>query len=168
MGTPKIGDRRDVGRCNDLTCKVRVTRTTLEDGTLIEEPYRIFSWEQDSVTKKAISMQIVSFGNGPAITELAGFDPAEGDGLVTAFETGVYFDPEAWDYAKFQLPEIGDYLKLSGTHYEKWTKLTQSPNPALKKGFWKQCIRVYAPDQFLVRKQPPRPNAAQMTKIKAI
>jgi len=164
----KIGERRDVGRINDLMCKVRASSRTLPDGSEFSAAFHPFSWESDAGGGKGISMQIISFGDGPDITEVAIFNPSGEDGLLTAFEEGIYLNPVSFKWEKFLVPEIGDYLKISGNHYEKWTVLTKSPNPKLKAGFWKPCIRCYAADQFKVRRTPPKPNAKQLLKIHAV
>ena len=165
---PKIGERRDIGRVNNLTCKVRASTRTQPDGTELKAAFWPFSWKSDEGGGKGISMQIVSFGDNPDITEVSIFDPSGEDGLLTAFEEGIFLNPVTFKWEKFLVPEIGDYLKISGVHYEKWTVLKKSPNPKLKAGFWKPCIRCYSADQFKVRRTPPKPNAKQLLKLHAV
>jgi hypothetical protein len=147
--------------------RIRVSRTNIPGGEVLEEAFRIFTFESEGVTKKAISLQVTTFGDGPGITEVTCFDPDGQDGLVDAFMTGTFFSPEDWDYVPFKVPAIGDYVRMSGVHYEKWTKLTKSENPELRKGFWKSCMRCYDASKFLVRSQPAKPTG-RVTKVKAV
>jgi hypothetical protein len=164
--TKKIGERKEIGRI-EITCRVRATTTTLADGEQIEDPYRIFEFSSTKGNGKAISMQVISFGD-VSINELVLFDYANGEGLVSAFADGVFFNPETFKYEKFILPKIGDYLKITGVHYRKWTVLAKSENPELRKGFWKDCLRAYSPENFKVRCRPPKPTGNKLTKIKAV
>ena len=169
---PQIGQRRDVGRIDGVIVRIRATTRTQSDGSEVTTPYVIFSWKsEDDLEKEAVSLQCSTFGEDtPDITEITCFNPANDDGLVTAFHEGIFFnpDPKVFDYEKFVVPAIGDYVRLSGIHYEKWTVLAKSPNPRLKKGFWKQCVRCYAPESFLVRRRPPKPSAKKLLKINAV
>jgi hypothetical protein len=162
----KIGERKEIGRV-ELTCRVRATMTTLTEGEQVEDPYRIFEFNSNKGDGKAISMQVVSFGD-VQINELVLFDYADGEGLVSAFSDGVFFNPETFSYEKFILPKIGDYLKITGIHYRKWTVLSKSENPKLRDGFWKDCLRAYSPENFKVRRRPPKPTGKKLTKIKAV
>lgn len=166
---PKQGERRDIGKIATFIARIRatVTRPLTEDGEEIREPFKVFSWSGTNAGS-AISLQVEVFGPVPPIQEITCFDPSGDDGLFSAFQTGITFDPIAFDYAKFQTPEIGDYVKISGVHYQKWTVLSESPDPRLRAGFWKDCCRCYNTTQFIVRKRPPMPKGKALLKVKAV
>jgi hypothetical protein len=162
----KIGERKEIGRI-EITCRVRATMSKSSEGEQIEDPYRIFEFNSSKGDGKAISMQVVSFGD-VQINELVLFDYADGEGLVSAFADGLFFNPETFEYEKFTLPKIGDYLKVTGIHYRKWTVLAKSEKKSLRDGFWKDCLRAYSPENFKVRARPPKPTGKKLTKIKAV
>lgn len=117
-----------------------------------------FTDRKSKETKYAISLLVAVEGLGTV--EVTCF----GTKCYDAFAEKMFLHPTTVQWEEFKSPEIGDFVRLTGTFNRKFKKLTKSKNPALKAGFWATGFKVLSPTDIVIRKAPPKPKNLEALK----
>lgn len=154
---PKIGEVRVLSELGNVL-KGQLMPQQDEKGNPVA--YRIFGWvdKKSQETKQAISMLVAVDGHGTV--EATGF----GTRVVEAFVDRMYLDPAKVEWVEFRVPQVGDFVRMTGSHTEKFKKLSKSKNPVLKAGFWSKGFKVLSPADIVIRTAPPKPKSLEALK----